>query len=334
MTPAPTNRLSQVALPFCAPRVRALLLRGSLAAYGMIALAVACGSGEAPSVSAPATPSAAPPPTTTVSHPPPLPEGATIFVIVMENHDYHEVVGHSDAPYLNELIHRYGLATNYVGEHRHPSMPNYIELTSGGSWGIHDDHAPSSHPLAVDNLGSQLEAAHIPWRAYMESMGEPCRTESAGEYAVKHNPFVYYDAIRGRPDLCRAHDVDFAELSADLATAANRFVWITPNMCHDMHNCPVSEGDQWLHEHVPEILASPGFTRGGILFITWDEGEHGQDRIATVVASPRIVSPNFRSDVRHTHASLLATIEDQLGLPRLGDAVTATPLDEFFRATP
>ncbi len=147
---------------------------------------------------------------------------------------------------------------------------------------------------------------------------------------ARHYPCVYYDSIREAPSVCRQRVVDFSAFDADLASGEYRFMWITPNTCSDTHECAERHGDDWLHAHVPPILASPGFVNGGMLFITWDEGEHGADRIATVVVSPRIVHSGYRSDVRHTHASLLATIEDQLGLPRLADAVDATPLDEFF----
>jgi hypothetical protein len=162
-------------------------------------------------------------------------------------------------------------------------------------------------------------------------MGEPCRLTNSYRYAVRHNPFVYYTDFRDDAARCAARDVDFRAFESDLAANTYRFMWITPDLCDDAHDCSERHGDDWLRAHVPMILASPGYNAGGVLFITWDEGEHGSERIATVVASPRLVRPGFRSDVRHGHASLLATIEDLLELPRIHDAVTAQPMTEFFR---
>ena len=249
----------------------------------------------------------------------------------MENHSYRELVGNAQAPYLNELIAQQGLATNYTDDRHHPSLPNYLEITSGSTWSIRDDRGPLEHPLARDNLAAQLEVAHVPWRAYLESMGEPCRLTNGARYAVRHNPFVYYTDFRNNRALCAARNVDFREFAADLAANTYRFLWITPDLCDDAHDCTEQHGDDWLRAHVPPILASPGYLAGGMLVITWDEGEHGSERIATVIATTRLPSPGFRSGVRHGHASLLATIEDFFGLPRLRDAVTAEPLHEFVR---
>lgn len=268
----------------------------------------------APPVAPPAVPAVAP----------------ALFVIVMENHSYADLVGNPNAPYFNSLVSHYGLAANYSDDHRHPSLPNYIELTSGSRQRIHDDHGPDAHRLTVDNLGAQLERAHIPWRAYMESMGVPCRTSDTYRYTPRHDPFVYYLSLRSNPALCAQRVVDFRAFPSDLASGAYRFVWITPDLCDDSHDCTERRGDAFLERWVPVIQASPGYRAGGALFITWDEGSRGSERLATVVVSPRLVRPGFRSMVPHGHASLLATIEDTFGLPRLGDAIDAAPLSEFF----
>jgi hypothetical protein len=84
--------------------------------------------------------------------------------IVLENVGY-SVVGSSSAPYLNSLADKCGLATNDDAI-SHPSLPNYIALTSGATQGIADDNEPSSHRLNVPSIFSQLQSN---WRAYAES---------------------------------------------------------------------------------------------------------------------------------------------------------------------
>ena len=126
----------------------------------------------------------------------------TIFTILMENHDYAEIVDQpgattSKAPYINSLIAKYGLATNYMDSGVHPSLPNYLTMASGAPQypGKNDlDPTQSPFPVAQPNLGTQLEAAKVPWRSYQESMGNACRlTASAdGLYAPKHDPFLYF----------------------------------------------------------------------------------------------------------------------------------------------
>jgi hypothetical protein len=283
----------------------------------------------APMVASPAIPA---PPTPPAPFPAPASAALpTVFVIVMENHSYRELVGSPQAPYLNELIGAHGLAANYTDNGHHPSLPNYIVLTSGRTWDIHDDRGPDAHPLAHDNLGAQLSRAHVPWRAYMETMGTPCRLTDSYRYAPRHDPFVYYTSLRGDPAECAARVVDYSLFAADLAAGQHRFQWITPNLCDDAHDCPERHGDDWLRANVPPILASAAYRAGGTVFITWDEGERGSDQIVTLVLSTRLVRPGFRSDVRHGHASLLSTIEQLLGLPRLVNDPGSEPMMEFFR---
>jgi hypothetical protein len=129
------------------------------------------------------------------------------------------------APYTAALARDHGLARNYFAVAR-PSLPNYLALTSGSTWGITDD---DRHTLPREDLGHQLTAAHISWRAYMEGMGADCLS-SAGRYALKHDPFPYYGGE------CPPNVVPLSRLQADLAGSAPRFVWITPDLCDDTHD--------------------------------------------------------------------------------------------------
>src|SRR3954471_905 len=135
-----------------------------------------------------------------------------VVTIVMENKEYGDVVGSSQAPFVNRLARRYGLATASYGV-RHPSEPDYLALTSGSTHGINSDctDCHASGRSVVD----QLAAAGLTWKAYMEDLPRPCfRGAGAGGYAKKHDPFMYYDGLRS----CR-RVVGFGALARDLRRA-------------------------------------------------------------------------------------------------------------------
>src|ERR1051326_5003636 len=158
-----------------------------------------------------------------------------IFTIMMENHSYNEIIGSSQAPYINGLANANGLATNYFAV-SHPSLPNYLAATGGSTFGVTTDCTTcfQAQPnIAVD----RAEASGRSWKAYQESMPSNCFLGNSGEYAQKHNPFVYYDDIRLNSTECNK-DVPYTQLSTDLASAATTpsYAWITPNLIDDMHD--------------------------------------------------------------------------------------------------
>jgi phosphatidylinositol-3-phosphatase len=248
---------------------------------------------------------------------------AHVAVIVMENEEYGSVVSAGSAPYINGLARHYALARSMfaVG---HPSLPNYLALTGGSTFGIQSDCTGCS--VSATSLVDQLERAHVSWKAYMEDLPHPCFTgASSGDYAKKHDPFAYYTRITTNPTRC-SHVVPLGRLAADeRGHTLPRFIWITPNLCHDMHDCSVSTGDRFLATLVPALLRSLG--RNGVLFLTWDEGSSDAGcchlasggHIATIVAGPG-ARPGARITTPTDHYSVLQTIEDLFRLPRLRGA--------------
>ncbi len=254
---------------------------------------------------------------------------AHVAVIVMENEEYGDILGSSSAPFINSLARRYAVATGMYAI-THPSLPNYLALTGGSTFGIDSDCTGCS--VSASSLVDQLEAAHLSWRAYMEDLPRPCFTgASAGEYAKKHDPFAYYTRVTRSPARC-ANIVPLSRLAADeRGGTLPRFLWISPNLCHDMHDCSVSTGDRFLAGLVPRLLGALG--RRGLLFLTWDEGssDDGCCRLArgghivTIVAGDG-ARPHARLTKPTDHYSVLQTIEDLLGLERLrGAACPCTP---------
>ncbi|HEY2370829.1 MAG TPA: alkaline phosphatase family protein, partial [Polyangiaceae bacterium] len=257
----------------------------------------------------------------------------TVFTIVFENEAATDVFG-SEAPFFTQLSHQYGLATAYTSS-THPSLPNYIMMTSGSTNGIINDNDPTTNvPLQThDNLAHQLDAKNVMWRAYMESMGDPCKMSSSGTYSAHHDPFLYYtDVTQGA---CAQHVVDFDQnFDGDLASGVYKYMWITPNMCDDMHNCEASVADAWLAKTVTKIMAADAYKNGGAIFILFDEGSSrapgATAALPTIVVSPNLKNPGQPISIPYDHRSYLATVEDIFGLGRIATTQNATAMSDFF----
>lgn len=275
----------------------------------------------------------------------------TVFVIVMENRDWSQVVGSASAPYLNQqVLPHASFARRYFNPPGlHPSEPNYLWLEAGTNLGVLDDRAPGAHHFATSqHLVALLEKAGVSWKSYQEDIdGEGCPLQRVNLYAPKHNPFVYFDDVTDGNDAgsktCRAHVRPYSELAQDLAAGTvAAYNFITPNLCHDMHNLsgcdaadPVRNGDTWLAAELPKILASRAYREGGAVFLTWDEGDGSDGPIGMIVLSPFAKGSGYANDLPYTHSSTLRTLEEIFGVsPLLGDAAHATDLSDLFTRFP
>jgi phosphatidylinositol-3-phosphatase len=271
----------------------------------------------------------------------------TVFVVLMENRDWSAIAGNPSAPYINAtLLPEASYATRYFGV-RHPSEPNYLWLEGGTDYGITDDADPASHHLANgDHLVSLLAQAGIPWKTYQEGIdGTQCPLQSHDLYAAKHNPFVFFDDVTDGLDPhsanCIAHMRPLSELAADLQSGSvARYVFITPNLCNDMHGgagCPsdlIRAGDAWLMDWIPRLQASAAYANGAIV-VTWDENEGGDAPIGLIVLSPLAKGHGYSNAVPYTHSSLLRSLQEIFAVgPLLCDAANATSLSDLFRSYP
>jgi phospholipase C len=278
----------------------------------------------------------------------------------MENHAANQIFGNTaDAPYLNQLAAAYGIATNYFGV-THPSLPNYLAAISGDFQGIWDDcPADATVTCAPQTFGSsltsnevasasnrphmfnsqtivdQLEAHHMTWKAYMQSMPSPGFTgASYGAYAQKHDPFMYFTDIRNNASRIE-RIVPFTQFNQDVQSGnVPNFAWISPDECNDMHGTPncasydglISLGDTFVRTIVQNITQSSAWKEGSAIVIVWDENDTGASGccksptgvngvtlggadvpiIVMTSNGPRHIVLNTTS---YNHYSLLATIE-------------------------
>ena len=330
---------------------RSAPVRAALAALAVVGASCASGP-QAPSKAAlpasaslpaslPASQAASPAaqPTSPGSAAPPvrggaLPNFSHVVVIMLENHEATAILGNPAAPYLNGLASQGAVATRYFAI-SHPSLPNYLAVVGGSTFGISTDCSPGPQCRAPDpSLPDQLNSAGISWKAYLEDMPGNCDQVASGTYAVKHDPFVYFPGVVSAQ--C-SQVVPARALSEDLATGnLPRFAWLSPNLCHDMHDCPVSAGDAYLAGIVPTLLGALG--PSGVLLITFDEGTTnnggGQPgaaggQVAMIAAGPG-ARAGARSAQPYDHYSLLRTIEEAWGLPILRSAAGAAPMTDLF----
>jgi len=278
------------------------------------------------------------------------PTARTIFLILMENHNWSDIKNSPSAPYINDtLLPMASYAEQYYNPPGiHPSEPNYLWLEAGTNFGIFNDAPPSAnHQNTTLHLVTLLDRAGISWKSYQEGIsGTVCPLTGNGLYAPKHNPMVFFDDVTNTNDLnsvyCIAHERPFTGLATDLQkNAVARYNFITPNLCDDMHdtcaplNDSVKQGDTWLAQNLPPILNSQTYKNGGIVFITWDEGEGGDGPIGMIVLSPDAKGGGYSNTIHYTHSSTLRTLQEIFRVtPLLGDAKTAIDLSDLFKTFP
>ncbi len=274
-----------------------------------------------------------------------------VFIIVMENHNWVDIWNSSSAPYINKtLLPQASFAEQYYNPPGiHPSEPNYLWLEAGTNFGIlHDGTPATDHQNTQDHLTSYLSKAGVSWKAYEEGIsGNYCPLSDSGLYAVRHDPMLFFDDVTNSNNPhstnCIAHIRPFQELKSDLQYGnIAQYNFITPDLCHDMHNMtgcstqdPILNGDTWLAQQVPLILASQSYKDGGALFITWDESESGDQPIGMIVLSPFAKGGGYFNTIHYTHSSTLRTIQEIFGVQTfLGDAAKSNDLRDLFKVFP
>jgi hypothetical protein len=264
----------------------------------------------------------------------------TVFVIVMENHDWAFIKDSPECPYINKtLLPMASSAPMYFSPTGvHPSLPNYIWMEAGQGFGIFDD-AP--HQVdSTNHLSTQLDAAGIPWRSYQESL-PPDTYPIVDHYpfAIRHCPQIQFKDVVQDRTYCLQHIRPYDEFASDIqSNRVARYNFITPNATNDMHDAspgfssPRAAGEYWLSQEVPKILESEAFKDNGALFITWDEGTNFTDGpLGMIVVSPLAKGHGYSSTNRYTHSSTLRTMQMIFGVrPFLADAANALSLADLF----
>jgi hypothetical protein len=257
-----------------------------------------------------------------------VPQFGRVVVIVFENKTPRAVLRNPEAPTFSSLASRNAQLSRYSSI-THPSLPNYLALVSGSTHGIRADC--TSCLVSGPSLADTLERSGKTWKTYAEGLPRPGFTGCcSGLYAKKHVPFLYFRSVVTRPARLR-RVVPLSRLARDLAARQlPNFSLVIPNLCHDMHDCPVAAGDAWLGRFLPPLLRNAQLAHG-VVFVVFDEPPLGEGTLVPALA----VGPLIRSGsvfARPTsHYGLLRTIEDAWGLPHLGRSAAARPISGIWR---
>lgn len=266
----------------------------------------------------------------------PVPANSPVFshvaVVVEENHSYSEVVGNLTMPYFNSLASQYGLATQYFAN-AHPSIPNYLMLTTGLTETFDTDFAGT---ISDDNVVRELVKAGKSWKAYLEDIPSAgYMGGDSGAYLRHHNPFRYLSDVQNDATQA-ANMVPFTQLADDLASGTlPQYLFIVPNVNNDAHDGSLAQADAWLQSNIAPLLANSDFQSSGVLIITFDEGDftdlnHVGGHVATLVISSQ-AKKGFQSNTFYGHQSTLRLVLSASGVDTFpGMSATAPDMTEFF----
>jgi hypothetical protein len=249
-----------------------------------------------------------------------------LLVLVIENHSLAQM--RAGMPFTYALARRFGYATDYFAI-RHPSLPNYIAIAGGSTYGIADDAPPWAHRLMGRSVFGEAVANGKTAAVYEERMPTPCalKNDPAG-YAARHNPWAYFVQERRA---CDRHDRPLASFRRTVADGRlPNAGMVIPDLCHDAHDCGLRVADQWIRKQVGAVLAGPDWRSGHLaVVITADEDDKkSANRVLTVV-----VHPSQRHHVvttRLTHYSLSRLYSEVLAAPPLRQAASAPSMARAF----
>lgn len=290
-----------------------------------------------------------------------IPQLDRVFVIMMENHSYAQIIGSPDTPFINGLAATYNIATSYKST-ANPSLPNYLATIAGSDFGVGNNAAPAwggatttasgPYRFDADSIASQLVATGRTWKTYQEDLPAAGSTvnfapdETSALYAVKHNPFPYFASVQNDPGQL-ANMVPLTQLSADLAGGSvPNLAYIVPNQCNDMHGANpcgtltdaelLKRGDNTVQALVTGIMASGTWSAGrNALFVVFDESEGppGQDPLVAIAVTNYGVT-GVRDATPYNHYSLLRTMEAGFGLSYLANAASAQAMAPMLAPVP
>lgn len=278
-----------------------------------------------------------------------------------------QILNNPAAPYLNSLMtpgNPNAIHTSYAvryynsGIGVHPSEPNYVWAEAGTDFGVHTDADPRSannNVFQANHLTAQFNDAGISWKNYQEDVQlSTSPTNSASgtngpinqfygtaqfNYAVKHNPMAFF------PDTAVQNVFPLSQFFLDLtAGTVGKYNWITPNQFNDAHSAltggftyqgvhytgdqaSIAQGDNFLAQIIPQIMASPAYKNNGAIIIWWDETEGGDNTnftIPEIVISPVAKGNAYASSVEMSHSSDVKTMEEIFGLPFVNNPISAT----------
>jgi acid phosphatase len=248
-----------------------------------------------------------------------MPHPDHVVVVVMENRSFDDIIGSSQAPYINELARGGALFTQSYAV-THPSQPNYLALFSGSRQGVTSDSCP--HTFTTPNLGQSMVAAGRSFAGYSEGLpAVGSLVCEQGAYVRKHAPWVNF------PSVPRSANVPFTAFPSSYAALPD-LSFVIPDLDHDMHDGTVGERDQSLRSPLGGYATSPA-PHTSLLVLTWDEDDRSEsNRIVTVIAGAHVRPGRYAEHVDHYR--VLSTLEGLERVPRVGRSISAPPVTSIW----
>lgn len=268
-----------------------------------------------------------------------VPQFAHVFIVAEENSDYSSVIGSSSMPYLNGVATQYSLATQYYAN-THPSIGNYLGLTTGQILTNDDGQTPTSFPVSVDNVVRQAIAAGKTWKQYAESIPSAGyiggnSTCCGGTFYTRHAPLPYMTDAQTAAQ--KVNIVPWTQFATDLAAnTLPQYAFITPNGCDDAHDCGLSTADTWLKTNIDPFIQSAAF-QNSLLLIVFDESgsdnTNGGGKVALVIVSP-LARHGYQSTTLYQEQSLCRLTMEAIGATAPAACASAPSMAEFFETPP
>jgi phosphatidylinositol-3-phosphatase len=269
------------------------------------------------------------------SHAAPVPSSPHVgHIVIVVGENVNAADAERGCKWLDALGAKYATATRYYAN-THPSIGNYLVMITGQVLTNENGRTPLTSPVSVDNVVRELLAAGKTWKAYVEDIPSVGYVGGdRGKFATRHVPLPYLTDVQNSAAQ-RQNIVPFTQFAADLASNnLPNYSFVTPNLCNDAHDCPITTFDNWLMANIAPLLTSSQFLHDGVLVVTWDESgndnTNGGGRVQFVLAGPT-VKPAYQSTTLYQHESLCRMSLEHLGVASLPSACASAPaMSEFF----
>jgi acid phosphatase len=250
-----------------------------------------------------------------------IPSPSHVVVVMEENHSYSEIMGSSQAPYINTLASVGAVFTHSYGV-SHPSEPNYLALFSGSTHGVTTDNCPLT--FSSGSLESQLLAASKTFKGYSEELPSVgSMVCSYHEYARKHVPWTDFSTGKSTDNL------PFSYFPSSNFASLPTVSFVIPDLMDDMHDGSIQQGDAWLQQHLMNYVTWAR-NNNSLLIVTFDEDDFTtSNHILTLFVGSMVKPGKYTQTINHYN--VLRTIEQMYKLPYLGKAATATPITNVWK---
>lgn len=266
-----------------------------------------------------------------------------VLTIVEENDSYTHMM--TNMPYLDGLAAKYGYSNNYRAL-THPSLPNYLGLAAGSTFGVTTDCSVSTCPQTGPTVFDQAIAAGKSAKVYAEDMTTNCLTSGsgAGLYAARHTAWPYFTDATSRSNCSRFQVPSGTYTSGNFKTdvgngALPNVGWLIPNLCNDAHNhtattCNLASADVWLQNMLPVIMTGADYLSGHLAIVVIADENDGStgNQVVDIVIHPDLNAKI--ATVALNHYSLTKFQEQVAGVTTyLNNAAGATDMGPAFGLT-